>query len=97
MKVKRFRNPDLLAQCGIIQQLVVSDPPRRFDGDTTDHYHVRCIQCGNVDGAWDASSPFAEALPKRLRGYKVLGRRLEFLGICSGCRGRRVEKGVAHG
>ena len=83
-----YRNLDLLARMGTIQKLDRSGGETRFDGNTTEHAHIRCVCCGRVD---DVSGPPLD-LPSLedndFRGYEVRGRRLEFLGICPSCRER---------
>lgn len=59
----------------------------RYDGNTTNHYHLRCIDTGevrNLPVAYDPSLPekIDPELVDRLRrlGFQVTGHRLELLG-----------------
>src|SRR5271157_6365858 len=82
-----YRNLDLLAEAGIIQKLETAGTQKRFDGTVENHYHVRCVQCGQVD---DIPLPLFGEIEELLGGlsnYKILSHRLEFQGICPSCQG----------
>jgi Fur family transcriptional regulator, ferric uptake regulator len=81
-----YRNLEHLEAQGLIQKIESADGQRRFDGELSDHYHVRCLYCGRVD---DAPLPLLSRLNQnfgRMSDYKILGHRLEFFGICPRCR-----------
>jgi len=81
-----YRNLELLADAGIIQKLETAGTQKRFDGTAENHYHVRCVQCGQVD---DLPVPLFGDIEDALRGlsdYKILSHRLEFQGLCPSCR-----------
>ncbi len=82
-----YRNLDLLGEAGIIQKLETAGTQKRFDGTVENHYHVRCVQCGQVD---DIPLPLFGEIEELLGGlsnYKILSHRLEFQGICPSCQG----------
>jgi len=81
-----YRNLEILCRCGMIRKLDLSCPPGRFDGNTADHHHVRCIACGRIDDVH-------LKMPARLAGalqeacdYQILGYGLELRGLCPACR-----------
>jgi len=81
-----YRNLDLMARRGVILCLPDGAGPRRFDGDTRAHAHIRCVDCGRVD---DVPNPPPVRMRKGFEkdtGYEVLGQRVEFLGRCPDCR-----------
>jgi Fur family ferric uptake transcriptional regulator len=81
-----YRNLELLAQMGLIEKLEYSSGEARFDANVSEHDHLRCVQCGRVD---DLSMPPLVLPPPEdhyLRGYELLGHRLEFIGLCPSCR-----------
>ena len=43
-----YRNLGILVEEGKIRKVEVPDGPDRFDFTLKDHYHVRCIKCGDV-------------------------------------------------
>ncbi len=86
-----YRNLELLAARGLIQKLWGGAGQRRFDGDVSEHYHLRCIRCGRVE---DAPLRRSAALEKALRGrtdFDVLGHTVEFFGYCPACRAAKPK------
>ena len=81
-----YRNLDRLSACGEIARLETSGSQLRFDGNTGNHYHVRCVHCGRVDNLGDASVEVSEGRIQATVDYEIVGHRLEFLGICPECK-----------
>lgn len=90
-----YRNLKLLSRTGLVRKLESDGGGARFEGNDGGHYHVRCIQCARVDDVGSPSIDPAKTKPRRLNGYKVLGYRLEFIGVCPVCQ-RRSRGGGAH-
>ena len=83
-----YRNLELMAESGMILKLEVGGTQKRFDADTSTHYHIRCCLCGKVD---DIQVPVQEAvnsIAAHVCEYTVLSHHIEFTGICSSCQGR---------
>lgn len=81
-----YRNLELLCEHGLIRKLELVGTQRRFDRITKNHYHVRCLRCGQVD---DAPVEPVAALENKLRAvsdYEIVGHRLEFVGLCPKCK-----------
>ncbi len=81
-----YRNLEILSRSGVIQKIDVAGAEMRFDGDVSNHYHLRCLQCGRVADV--EMEPF-QGLEDRLAEvseFTVLGHRLEFMGICPHCQ-----------
>lgn len=83
-----YRNLDLLAHMGIIRKLGTSSSEARFDGKVEQHYHVRCVRCGQVDDAPGRPDHSMKEAVESSDGYDVLGFRLEFDGVCPECKGQ---------
>jgi Fur family ferric uptake transcriptional regulator len=81
-----YRNLELLAADGTIQKLEISGTESRFDGNPEQHWHIRCVRCGRVGDLDDvpADPPALDSF-QTLSGYKILGCRLEFSGLCPQC------------
>jgi Fe2+ or Zn2+ uptake regulation protein len=80
-----YRNLEILTELGEIQTLEVSGSQKRYDGNPNKHYHIRCINCGQVD---DAPIAPLQQLEDELYGatvYTIMGHRLEFIGLCPRC------------
>jgi len=78
-----YRNLELLAQAGEITKLDLAGGEARFDGDASQHHHIRCTQCGRVE---DAGGPAIQTDVTSPSGYEVTGYRLEFTGVCPDCK-----------
>ena len=80
-----YRNLEILAENGDIQKLEPGCTLKRFDGKTENHYHLRCIRCDRVV---DAPVDFDVTIKHDLKSgtdFKIIGHKLEFVGICPEC------------
>jgi Fe2+ or Zn2+ uptake regulation protein len=80
-----YRNLEILSASGEIQKLELGCTSKRFDGIADNHYHIRCLHCDRVV---DAPSDFDVAVNHDLKNttnFKIIGHRLEFIGICPDC------------
>ncbi len=87
-----YRNLDVLSELGEIQKLELSGSLKRFDGNPRKHYHIRCMNCDRID---DAPLAFQKNLEDQLNGetdYKIMGHRLEFVGLCPACFERATNR-----
>jgi Fur family ferric uptake transcriptional regulator len=94
-----YRNLEILSQLGMIQKLELGGIQKRFDGKTQDHYHLRCLTCGRIEDVLMEPQTVLEELVEELTDYKVLGHRLEFVGLCLSCREQsetQAEKGASN-
>lgn len=81
-----YRNLEILSRTGHIQRLEVAGVEMRFDGDTSNHYHVRCAKCGAVADLEMNLSGELEMQADRLSDFQILGHRVEFTGLCPMCQ-----------
>jgi Fur family ferric uptake transcriptional regulator len=81
-----YRNLDLLAEKGAIRRLEVGGEQKRFDGDTSHHYHIRCVECNRVEDVFIARPQDLEKNAATCCNYKILGHHVQFSGICSNCQ-----------
>ena len=80
-----YRNLEILAESGDIQKLEPGCTLKRFDGNKEEHYHLRCIRCDRVI---DAPVDFDVTIKRGLKNntdYKIIGHKVEFIGICPAC------------
>ena len=83
-----YRNLEVLHEDGVINKMEFAGAESRFDGNIEQHYHVRCTECGLIEDIFPMDSEQALAQPVELAGFQVTGYRLEYFGICPGCRNR---------
>lgn len=82
-----YRNLDALSRDGVIRRIESAGSRRRFDADTGNHHHIRCVTCGRIDDLEAcAERPKDDARVAKGTGYRVLGRSIEYLGVCPACR-----------
>lgn len=80
-----YKALETLVGCGLVIKLASLDGSARYDANTEDHYHARCVVCGAVRDVHTAS--VSGGLPKIEPGdgFHVHGYRLEVLGHCATC------------
>jgi Fe2+ or Zn2+ uptake regulation protein len=108
-----YRNLEILSERGMIRKIEHSGAQMRFDGDLSDHGHIRCVRCGRLDdlpgrdlpgldemlrasfkseaaksgtGSLDRRCEAADEGSAGGRGYEIIGRRIEFFGVCPECK-----------
>jgi Fur family transcriptional regulator, ferric uptake regulator len=92
-----YRNLEILSRLGMIHKLELGGIQRRFNAKTQDHYHLRCLRCGRIDDVPMEPQTVLEESAEGLTDYKVLGHRLEFVGLCLTCREepeKQAQKGA---
>ena len=73
-----YRNLKLLKQEGKVLELDLAGSLSRFDGNTHNHYHFRCEQCGRI---FDVDEPADQEINDKVAretGFKVSHHILEF-------------------
>jgi len=86
-----YRNLEVLCQRGAIHKLEYGGDQKRFDAETRNHYHIRCILCGRIA---DAPMKLLADLEKELQpvsDYDIITHRLEFIGLCPKCKKRSIR------
>ena len=86
-----YRNLEVLSQMGEIQKLELSGSLKRYDGVSSRHYHIRCIQCNRVD---DAPIAPLNQIEDELYGttvFEIIGHNLEFTGLCPQCTKKNLQ------
>jgi Fur family ferric uptake transcriptional regulator len=80
-----YRNLEILAESGDIQKLEPGGSLKRFDGNPTEHSHIRCVRCDRI--ADIPMIPDLEIDIERVNttDFEIIGHRLEFLGVCPIC------------
>jgi Fe2+ or Zn2+ uptake regulation protein len=80
-----YRNLEILTRVGEIQHIEIGSAMKRFDGNTQNHYHVRCIRCARVDDVPIGPLKQVEDYLAGSTDYHITGHRLEFFGLCRKC------------
>lgn len=80
-----YRNLEKLSESGDIQKLEPGCSLKRFDGDPTDHCHIRCVRCDRIADAPMAPDLEIDLARVNSTDFEIIGHRLEFLGVCPIC------------
>ena len=80
-----YRNLEILTRLGEIQHVEIGGAMKRFDGNTKNHYHIRCIHCARVDDVRIGPLKQVEDALAGSTDYQITGHRLEFVGLCRKC------------
>jgi Fur family ferric uptake transcriptional regulator len=80
-----YRNLEILTQTGKINTIELAGTEKRFDGRTDNHYHIRCLKCGKVEDVPIQTIPHIDEALTGKTHYRILGHRLEFVGVCENC------------
>ena len=86
-----YRNLAILTEEGAIRKVEVPDGSDRFDFTLKNHYHVRCVKCGEV---FDVDMDEIPDLQKKIHdthGMEFLKYDIFFKGICPECRAQEKE------
>ncbi len=84
-----YRNLEILAEMGMIKKLEIAGKEKRWDGDTSKHYHFRCVKCGKVEDIFLKDEDL-EKLDSFFKSYihdnvKFEDMNVEINGLCSEC------------
>ena len=86
-----YRNLAILTEEGAIRKVEVPDGSDRLDFTLKNHYHVRCVKCGEV---FDVDMDEIPDLQKKIHdthGMEFLTYDIFFKGICPECRAQEKE------
>ena len=87
-----YRNLDILVEEGDLRKVEVPDGPNRFDLTLKNHYHVRCVNCGEIsDVDMDEILGLLEKIHDT-HGTDFLEYDILFKGICPKCR-KKIKDG----
>ncbi len=81
-----YRNLNRLAAEGLIREIHAGSHPARFDGNTGQHHHVRCVSCGRVADLPLSVDTERERAAARALNYRIVGHHVEVLGLCPACQ-----------
>jgi Fur family peroxide stress response transcriptional regulator len=80
-----YKALETLVSCGLARKLPYGDESARYDARMDDHFHARCLACGNVRDVSSANVSGCLPTIAPTDGFRVEGYRLEVLGYCAAC------------
>ena len=81
-----YRNLKVLSDNGEIRKVEMPSGADRFEHQSHEHYHARCVQCGRV---FDVEMEFIADLEKNIKdthGFAFTSHDIIFKGICLECK-----------
>ena len=76
-----YRNLEWLSEQGLAKKIEVGGRQKRFDGDISDHYHVRCQKCGRVADVEMDTLDNPEGCISQAFGFTVTGHEADDQGV----------------
>ena len=83
-----YRNLDVLAANGDILRLDTAGKQMCFDGDTSRHYHLVCLECGAVEDIVPGEMEPVEKELDAMLHDRITGFSINFSGYCRACASR---------
>jgi Fur family peroxide stress response transcriptional regulator len=80
-----YKTIDILKEVGLVQILNAGEDSFRYDADTSDHAHIRCLECGRVDDIFDVDSAAFIRKVEKDTSYTLSGHQFYFYGTCPAC------------
>lgn len=80
-----YRNLNHLSDIGEIRRVEIPGGADRYDHICYNHYHTRCIKCGQI---FDVEMEYIVNLEKHIKdshGFEFTGHDIIFKGICHEC------------
>jgi Fur family transcriptional regulator, ferric uptake regulator len=81
-----YRNLEILSENGQIKKLEGGGSQRRFDGTTGNHYHLRCVACGQIKDLTTHPLKEIDKAVFKLGDFEILDYKLELVGVCPACK-----------
>jgi Fur family transcriptional regulator, peroxide stress response regulator len=81
-----YKTIEILREIGLVQVLNVGEDSFRYDANTENHPHVRCMVCKRVDDIFDVDSSDFMAKVAEKTAYELTGQQFYFYGVCPDCQ-----------
>lgn len=82
-KTTVYNTLKLLEEHDLVQTIIIDDEQLRYDANTSQHYHFKCIKCGNV---YDIFLKSPENLPPLPEGFSCKKIQTNIWGTCIHCK-----------
>lgn len=86
-----YKTMEIFAKIGVVQILQCGEDAHRYDYNTTQHAHIRCVQCNRVvDVNIDENALAQQAAMQS--GFTIEGVSLSFTGLCQNCERKQAAQ-----
>lgn len=84
-----YRNLKNLTEDGRLLEITTTKGPSRYDANTSQHSHLRCLQCDRLEDLPEKEFRLVSQ-SKKIKKYKILETRVELIGLCPECKRNSV-------
>ncbi len=81
-KATVYNTLKLFVESGIIHELTVFENETRYEYNTENHIHFKCIKCGQIFDIHEGNQIFSESV---IDGHKISEYQINLRGICNSC------------
>ncbi len=81
-KTTIYNTLNLFIEADLVRVITIEDNETRYDIDTSDHGHFKCLDCGEI---YDFDADMDNIKVDGLRNFVINDRSLYFKGICGSC------------
>ena len=86
-----YKTMEILKEIGLVQVLNAGEDSFRYDAVTSNHPHVRCIECSQVEDVKDIDCAGFIAQVSKGTAYDLVGQQFYFHGVCPDCRAKALN------
>lgn len=87
-KATVYNTLKLFVESGLIHELTVFENETRYEYNTENHIHFKCIKCGNIFDIHEGNQIFAKSA---INGHKIFDYQINLRGICNSCLNKDGE------
>ena len=80
-----YKTMEIFAKIGVVKILQCGEDAHRYDYNTSQHAHIRCVKCNRVLDVDIDEGQLAQQAEAQT-GFSVSGVSLSFLGVCKDCQ-----------
>jgi Fur family peroxide stress response transcriptional regulator len=81
-----YKTIEILKTLELVQVLNVGEDSFRYDANTSNHPHIRCMSCGRVDDLFGIDSAGFIDQVSATTNYTIQGQQFYFYGVCPKCQ-----------
>ncbi|TWI68884.1 Fur family ferric uptake transcriptional regulator [Desulfobotulus alkaliphilus] len=89
-----YRNLESLSENGYIQRIDTGTGPRRYDGDTRPHAHIRCTSCDSLEDLPEKNLLEKFLLRELKTDYYIQEVIIEIRGLCPECQQSDIPEDI---
>lgn len=86
-----YKTMEILKEIGLVKVLNAGEDSFRYDADTSDHPHVRCMSCGQVEDVDGIDSTDFVKQVVQGTSYQLVSQQFYFNGICPSCQRKELN------